>query len=288
MRTFGKQLAVGGKLKTHSGDRGCMENLLFGLTPGEWWVWSYLVHLAHKQGSTAITLPRPGEDAGLEARFSRRHLRNLLNGLKAKRTLTKLLIPRSKSNQIQVILPASLVGDPENAGLGKSSSPMPTEAELHFPNNGSLGKSSSPMSTLGKSSSPMLGPGEAGQPGESGGLGKCSSPMRPRQLSLKALVIKKAKALGLEITKLTAVEVAVLRGQAKKAPGYREPRGRKLLEQAKLYAEVRFLQESTEKTINRPQAWIDTVAREYQAELAGEGGGPARAGTLLDGRGRGP
>ena len=72
------------------------EELLFGLTPQEGWVWNYLLFLAERQGSAHIILPRPGEDLRAESVFGRKHLKTILKALRSKRHLTNLIFPSFK------------------------------------------------------------------------------------------------------------------------------------------------------------------------------------------------
>src|SRR4030043_735221 len=124
-----------------------MEELLFGLTPSEFWAWNYLLYLAKKQGDLHVFLPRPGEDPRAEKVFSRKHLKRILKSLKAKFRLTRLIIHRSKSRQIEVFLPASKIGD-----LGVLNN---EQGYMGVPKKEGLETPRSPITTLGTFSTPI-------------------------------------------------------------------------------------------------------------------------------------
>lgn len=230
-----------------------MEELLFELTPAEWWVWNYLVLLARRQGSYHIILPRPGEDPRAEKTFCRKHLKNLLKSLKGKRRLTHLIIPRSKNKRIEVLIPASKIGE-----LGF---PNVEKGYLEFPKEEGLRNRGSPKATLGKFQTPIKEVITASLP--SGGANQLSL----REVIEKVLELsqedlgKTLKGLGwerLEEVKSWLSLLVTVR-----------PKGKNLSQAARVFAMVRFMQSS--KTIERPQAWIDSVARAAEKELWKEG-----------------
>ena len=98
-------------VKAGLGERPLSKELIFELTPAEFWAWNYLIYLARAQGNYHIILPRPGEDVQAEKVFSRKHQKRLLKALKAKLGFSYLLFPRSKTKHIEVVLPASRIGD---------------------------------------------------------------------------------------------------------------------------------------------------------------------------------
>ena len=220
------------------------KELLFGLTPAEWWTWSYLVFLAHRQGSTQVILPRPGEDPETEKIFSRKHLKRILKALKAKRHLTQIIIPRSKSQQITIFLPASKIGD-----MGVLNN---LKGCTQVPNNSVLGTGASSKATLGTCTSPTL---------------RIINDTWPNPTHLQAKLKEKLELL----TKLKQGDLkGEIQGMARevvrqlmiilRAVRAKEPRNKRLEQAVKLYAMIRYFQE--EQLIERPQAWIDTVARE--------------------------
>lgn len=226
-----------------------MEKLLFGLTPAEFWVWNYLVLLARQQGGPAIIFPRPGEDPRAEKVFCRKHLKNLLKALKAKRHLTFLLFPKSKAGQIEITLPRSLIGELEF--------PKVKLREPGFPNNDARGNRSSPITPLGNSSSPNIVD-----------IATTLAFFEPSQAKLKVkldkLLKQKQGDLRKELLQLSnseALEIRVGLGRVVRMNRQRsEPSDR-----AKLFAMVRFLQSSD--AIDKPQAWLATVAREADKEM---------------------
>jgi hypothetical protein len=225
-----------------------MEELLFGLTPAEFWIWNYLVLQARRQRSNHVILPRPGEDKQLEKVYSRKQVKNILKALKAKRTLTHIIIPRSKSKQIELFLPASKIGE--------INFPNKEKGSFNFPNKEERGCSVSPITGLGKLISPINDDGQRLSPDPASGkleLNKLEKLLKQKQGSLR----KELQAMGpRELVDLGKV----LRGLCRW-----EPKGKKLSIEAKVYAVVRFIQEGG--GIKKPQAWIDTVARQGQRDF---------------------
>lgn len=225
-----------------------MEELLFGLTPAEWWAWSYLLLLAKRQGSSHVILPRPGADIEAEKIFSRKHIKNLLKSLKAKRHLTQVIIPRSKSQKIEVFLPASKIGELGFPNLEKGC--------LEFPNKGSLGNPSSAIKPLGNCSSSI-------EPD-----GQCTLAISPpHKLSLKEVINKLVKLkqgdLKGELARMATQDLEVLIGGLEQIMRIR-PKSQSLSLSARAFAMVRYLQNGEPI---KPQAWIDTVARQVDQEL---------------------
>jgi hypothetical protein len=226
-----------------------MEELLFGLTPAEFWLWNYLVLQARRQGSTHVILPRPGEDKQLDKVYSRKHVKRLLQALKAKRTLTHIIIPRSKSKQIELFLPASKIGD---MGVPNSE-----KGCMGVPNKGERGASVSPINGLGTSMSPISS-------GSERTLCSSASPKLELKEELKKLLKLKQGQLKKELQAMGVQDLVEVETVMKRICRY-QPRGRKLSIQAKVYAMVRFLQEG--EAITKRQAWIDTVARQGQRDF---------------------
>ena len=233
------------------------KELLFGLSPAEWWAWCYLVFLAHQQGSTQVILPRPGEDPEAEKVFGRKHLKNLLKSLKSKRHLTHIIIPKSKSQQITIFLPASKIGELQFPNMEKGCP--------QFPNNKGLGKPGSPKATLGNCGSPTLRIINDTWPDP--------TPLQAKlKEKLELLISLKQGDLKGEIQRMTreAIRQLMILMQAVKA---KEPRNKGLDQAVRLYAMIRYLQE--EQLIERPQAWMDTVAREAGRQWNRRGSGTA-------------
>ena len=226
-----------------------MRELLFGLTPAEFWAWNYLIYLARQQGTYHIILPRPGADVEAEKVFGRKHLKRLLKALKVKRHLTNLLIHNSKARQIEVLLPAAKVGD-----LGV---PNLDQRDRQVPNDPPRGTARSPInplrtcgSSIGEVISGVLPPEEVAQ-------AKLKEKLE-RLLKLKQGCLKR------ELLDLTNKEVFQLGIVLRRLCKYL-PKGKAISEPAKLYAMVRLIQAG--ETIESPQPWVDNVAREAQREL---------------------
>lgn len=240
-----------------------MEELLFGLTPSEWWVWNYLIHLAKKQGGLNVTLPRPGEDPRAEKVFCRKHLKNLLKSLKSKRHLTGLIIPRSKSKKIEVFLPASRVGELEFPNKEKGC--------LEFPNKEGKGNRGFPITTLGKYPTPI-----------SEVITATLGDIDPGKLKLKEVIEKILELKQGELKKvITGTPLRELQEVERALEGLvrYKPKGKKLGIGARVFAMVRFLQSGG--VIEKPQAWIDNVARAVEVEIwrdrLSESGGKLRS-----------
>lgn len=230
-----------------------MEKLLFGLTPSEFWALNYLVFLAQKQGSLQVILPAPGESPELEKVFSRRHLRRLLKSLRKNFILTKVIFPCRRGRSLMVFLPERLLGD-----MGVLKWPSTVERkDTQVPKQGSMGAPMSPNSGLRTCMSPVsevitallpdLGPGK----------------LKLKEVIEKILELKqgdlKVELKGLGPRTLFEMERAL--GQVVKV----RPRGEKLSIGARVFAMVRFLQSGG--VIEKPQAWIDNVARAAEREL---------------------
>ena len=226
-----------------------MKELLFGLTSAEWWTWCYLVFLAEKQGSPHIILPRPGEDLEAEAHYTRKHLKNNLKALRSKRHLTNLIFPRSKNQQIEVLLPASKIGELQFPNVKKGL--------LEFPNNEARGNHSSPIKGLGNCGSPI-------EEAISTTLPEGTPSQAKLKDSLKKFIKQKQGVLIGEIMRLRESEVSQLRQGLRSLCGI-EAKGRSLSNHARLFATIRFLQEAS--SIEKPQAWITTVARRGQEAM---------------------
>jgi hypothetical protein len=225
-----------------------MEELLFGLTPAEFWLWNYLVLQARRQRSTHVILPRPGEDKQLDKVYSRKHVKRLLQALKVKRTLTHIIIPRSKSKQIELFLPASKIGD---MGVPNSE-----KGCMGVPNKSERGASVSPITALGTSTSPISNDEQRTFPD--------SAPHKLELNKLEMLLKQKQGQVKKELLSMGTrdlVEIGKVLGRICRY----EPRGKKLSIQAKIYAVIRFLQEG--EAVTKPQAWIDTVARQGQRDF---------------------
>lgn len=230
-----------------------MEDLLFGLTPSEFWVLNYLQYLAHKQGGCPIILPRPGEDARAEKVYSRKQLKRILKSLKSKYRLTRIIIPRSKSKQIEIYLSIretrNFIGDTHVPNLRKDP--------MGVPNNGGLRTSRSAITPLGTPTSPI-------NQGVSGGLAQITPSPSLSSSSFKELVELKQGDLKGEISSMEE-------GTARKMRFFAEgickahPKGKKLSDKAKLYAMIRLIQAA--ETVEKPQAYVDTVARVAEKEF---------------------
>lgn len=225
-----------------------MEDLLFGLTPAEFWVWNYLVLQARRQGSNHVILPKPGEDKQLEKVYSRKQVKNILKALKAKRTLTHIIIPRSKSKQIELFLPASKIGE--------ISFPNREKGSINFRNKDERGCSVSSITGLGKSVSSINNDGQRTFPD--------SAPHKLELKEVEKLLKQKQGQLKKELQSMAPKELVELSKRLKGLCRY-EPKGKKLSIQAKVYAVVRMIQEGD--GIMKPQAWIDTVARQGQRDF---------------------
>ena len=225
-----------------------MEELLFGLTPAEFWVWNYLVLQARRQGSNHVILPKPGEDKLLEKVYSRKQVKNILKALKAKRTLTHIIIPRSKSKRIELFLPASKIGE--------ISFPNREKGSINFRNKDERGCSVSLITGLGKSVSPINNDEQRTFPD--------SAPHKLKLNKLEKLLKQKQGSLKKELQSMAPKELVELSKCLKGLCRY-EAKGKKLSIQAQVYAVVRFLQEG--EAITKPQAWIDTVARQGQRDF---------------------
>lgn len=204
------------------------KELLFELTQAEFWVWHYLLVLAREQGGSPVTIPGPGKDPRVEKVYSRKHLKRLLHSLRRKACLTRIIIPRSKGNAIEVYLPISLIED------------------THAPDNGKLKTAISKINSC-KSSN--------------------SSSSSFDQLSSSLLEIVKSKATQEElmeaIRELDQIMVRRMRGLLGQMINM-EPKC-KVSEEAKLFAQMRYLQEK--ERIGKPQAWLDTVARKAEEHM---------------------
>lgn len=244
-----------------------MERALFGLTPGEFWVLNYLILLGKEQGSNHIILPRPGEDPRAEAVYSRDRLKRLLKSLKSKRSLTNLLIPKTKNRQIEVFLPARF--------LGAHTHPKEDLRVAGAPKLRGLGAPAQDKSGLGAQTHPK----------EEAKTGTCGNFEAPKlsfiKLELEKLIKLKQKNLNREIPEIEAGKLLRLRVFGEGIIGH-QVRGR-VSEQAKLFAVIRFIQ--SEETIEKPGAWLATVARDaeliFSPAREGRGAGaPAREGRI--------
>jgi hypothetical protein len=226
-----------------------MEQLLFGLTPAEFWVWNYLILLAMRQQSNHIILPKPGEDRQVEKIFSRKHVKRLLKSLKVKRHITHIIFPRSKSKQIELFMPASKIGDLYVPNKEKGYMEVPKKEER--------GATVSPIKRLGTCRSRITSEGSTTYPESA-----------PHKLELKEEIKRLLKLKQGELKKTLGGMGTLVLVDLEKVLGMicrHEPKGRKLSIQAKIYAVIRFLQER--ETISKPQAWIDTVARQGEREM---------------------
>ena len=195
-----------------------MEDLLFGLTPAEFWVWNYLVLQARRQQSNHVILPRPAEDKQLEKVYSRKHVKRILKALKAKRALTCIIIPRSKSKQIELFLPASKIGDIGGPNKEKGCTEVRKKE--------GIGASISPMGGLGTYTSPISGENERVF---------CNFAGNKLELkeAIKRLLKQKQGALKMELQSMAPRELVELSKVLKGLCRY-EPKGKKLSLQAKV------------------------------------------------------
>jgi hypothetical protein len=227
-----------------------MEELLYGCSPAEWWVWSYLLLLAERQGSSHVILPRPGEDLAAEKVMTRRHLKRILKALRAKFHLTHLLIPRSKSKRIEVLLPAAKIG-----GLNVRNA---RKDDITDPNKAGLGAQKSRISGLRTFPPPISAIIQDTLPHYVEPQAKLKEKLE------KLLKLSKQGDLKGEIARLGFEERQELFFAVRQISRF-EPKSRKLSQAAKLYAMVRLLQSG--EAIDRPQAWVDNVARRAEREM---------------------
>lgn len=219
-----------------------MEELLFELTPAEWWVWCYLIYLAQQQHGAHVILPRPGEDPKAEAVYTRKHLKNLLKALKSKRRLTQLIIPRSKSKRIEVLLPASKIGEIQFRNLKKGVQ--------DFPNSRGKEKQGSPIRGLENSISPI-------EEVISGTLPENNPSQAKLKNSLKTFIkLKPQKLLRNAIAKIGEGEAFQLMAMIRTICP-RAPQGR-YNQKLKLFVIIRYLQEG--QSIEMPQRWMNRMA----------------------------
>jgi hypothetical protein len=227
-----------------------MEELLYGCSPAEFWVWNYLVLLAGRQGSGHVILPKPGEDQEAEKVMTRRHLKRVLKSLRAKFHLTNLLIPRSKSKRIEVLLPGNKIG-----GLNVRN---PEKDDIQDPNKEALGARMSPITTLRTSATPI-----------SAVIQDTLAHCAPRQAKLNEVIerllkLSKQGDLKGEIGSMSYEAQGQVLCELTRIVRVK-PKGKNLSQGARLYATMRFMQESG--SIDRPQAWIDNVARGAEREM---------------------
>lgn len=227
-----------------------LKNLLFGLTPAEFWALNYIILLAKEQGSNRVILPRPGEDQRAEKIYSRSRLKRLIKSLKAKRHLTHLIIPTSKNRQIEIYLPAKL--------LNAYTHPNRDLRASHAPKQGGSAPPTHPKQTL--SASTHANKSIITEPWTKSASPKLSSSL----LEIRKLIELKQGGLRGEIKKLSDQEAENLKRQTEAIIG-REIRG-KQSPKAKLYAAIRFMQ--SDETIKKPGAWLATVARLFEQETA--------------------
>jgi hypothetical protein len=227
-----------------------MEELLFGLTPAEWWAWNYLIYLAQEQGSTHIILPRPGADPRAEKIMTRRHLKNILKALRAKFHLTNLIIPRSKSKRIEVLMPAAKIGVLNFRNVEKD--------EIKTPNKQGLGAQISAINGLGKSATPISAVIQATLPNYTPPQAKLKERLE------KLLKLSKQGDLKGEIGSMSFEQQGKIFWTLRQVSRY-EPKSKKLSQAARIYAMVRLLQSG--EAIERPQAWVDQVARAAEREI---------------------
>ena len=84
-------------------------DILFGLTPVQFWVLSYLVFLSKKQGKSKVTLPKPGEDKLTYKKISHKRLIRTVDELNDKRELLNIIVSKSGSQKIEIYLPKWLI-----------------------------------------------------------------------------------------------------------------------------------------------------------------------------------
>ncbi len=226
-----------------------MEELLFGLTPAEFWVWNYLVLQARRQRSNHVILPRPREDKQLEKVYSRKQVKRILKALKDKRTLTHIIIPRSKSKRIELFLPASKIGAMEVPNSEKGYIDVPKKEGISTPVSSIRG--------LGTSAASISNEDQRTLPGSALGQLELNE-------KIKMLLKQKQGQLKKELQAMGPRDLVEVEKVLKRVCRY-EPKGKKLSLQAKVYAVIRFLQEG--EAITKPQAWIDTVARQGQRDF---------------------
>lgn len=242
--------------------------MLFELTPAEWWVWSYLVLLAREQGDSHIVIPRPGEDPRLERRMCRKNFKRVLHVLRKKMGITRLVIPASKNHRLEVYLQVSLLGD-ENV-------PQNIQGYKNVPQKGVLGDENIPQNGVGGQKSP---------PNGAGGARVCHN-LTDLQAKLNSFKARKAKQGEIMEMVLGLSEVEVRRCRGLMFQENKKSVRARVNEKAKLYAEVRYYLDHD--MVRKPQAWLDTLAREAEVEMqgGGGGGGAGAAVGLLLGRGR--
>lgn len=221
-----------------------MEEMLFELTPAEWWTWCYLIYLARQQRSTHIILPRPGEDPKAETVYSRKHLKRLLAALKAKRYLTGIIIPRSKAKQIEIFLPASKIGDMSILNKKNGCPDVPNQEAFRTPMS-AISPLGTPMSTIEEMISATLPENSTLQAKLKNSL-KAFLKLKPQKL-LRDAIAKISEQAAFQLTDM-------IRQICPKAPQGRYN------QKLKLFVIIRFLQEGL--AIEKPQRWMNHVASE--------------------------
>jgi hypothetical protein len=219
------------------------EELIYGLTPGELWVWNYLLFLAKKQQSPHIILPKPGEDRRAEKIFCRRHFGRLLKSLKSKLSLTLLITLPSKSKRIEIIIPSSRIQDLHVPDTKKGAlhvldgTPMRTSMSSINTSRTSMSRITSILPDI----SPELMPS----------LAKLN-------LALESLVELKPPELRAAVFGLRASQASDFFYDLFRLVRC-APQGRKYSYAEKLYVMVRFLQDHG--SISNPQNWMNRIAK---------------------------
>jgi len=233
-----------------------MDEVLFKLTPPEFYIWAFLCARANRQGNERVRVPRDDEEGQSLRLYTRRHLKRILQGLQDKKFLVILTSPKNQHGDLVVAIGRRNRLD-VNVQAGAQECPGKGFDEGNF----------TPARTLGTG---QERPGRSEGPGQVFCARTTAAGQTP-QLSLSSRVNKKLEALaemdqvrllravhGLNGEELEALESRVMRC----AP---MARGKKRSRKAKVYAAIRYMQ--SQDQVKNPQAWAEGVAKRADADM---------------------
>lgn len=248
-----------------------MDELLFKLTPPEFYVWAFLCSRASEQGGDLVAIPtKPPGPPGWKL-YTRRHLKRILQSLETKKYLVitstpanqhqDLVVVISRRHRLDVDVQASrheCPGDPPKAANLPSDQTWMSR-QLNTGETGVLCTS---------------GSGRTSAPGQEDSASASAKDLKALKASVKGVPVSFETLLGLDqatllkgIMSMELEDLMHLEGElARIAP---MARGKKRSRKARVYAAMRFLQSGQQKA--KPAAWVEEVAKraDYEMERLG-------------------
>ena len=256
-----------------------MDELLFKLTPPEFYVWAFLCSLAFDQDQDLVAIPPKVAGPPGWKFYSRQHLKRILKSLELKKFLVITHSPKNQYHDLVVAITRRrrLNIDVQAARHECSGSPpkkqdSPSTRTCMFKLVDEDGPFVPEASGVSRTSTFRQADSASASAKDLKAL-KASAKGVP--VSLEAFLKLDQKSLQGEIMSLEAGELLELEEEVARISPM--ARGRRVSRRAKVYAAMRFLQ--GDGSIKNPAAWVESVAKRAQYDMERIGWKDDRSGS---------